>query len=109
MNGTDVELRKELWMWRGIGILLLLMLLLITAITFIIDRNQHAKDNAERAATWQELKGGLIANRAMIMKNYDAILKNSEEAHDLRAEIQRCAACHGHKHGTPLAQRRPVN
>lgn len=111
LNGkSDFVVIRELWMWRGMAIFLLMMLLIVNFITFTIDRSQHAKDNAERAATWQELKAGANSNRAMILKNYDAILKNSQDVNELRNEVRRCASCHGHRRGTPLVSReRPAN
>lgn len=96
-------------MWRGIAIIILLIMFLTDAVTFFIDRDQHSKDNSDRASAWQELKDGVRTNRAMIMKNYDAIIRNSEDVRELRAEVTRCSSCHGHKNGTPLVQRRPVN
>ena len=89
MNGTDTELRKELWMWRGFIILLLIINLITVFITFSIDRTQHAVDNAQRAAAWQELRDRTNGNRNMIMKNHEAILAVDEH-------LRQCAGCHSH-------------
>lgn len=92
MNGTDIELRKELWMWRAVIILLLLMNLTVLATTFFVDLRQHAKDNQERAYAWQRLYGNAERSRAMIGRNYDAIRQ-------LEQSLNHCAECHAHPKG----------
>ncbi len=89
-NGTGkFILEKELWMWRGLLIFLLLMDLTVTTITFIVDRGQHASDNAARAGVWQYLKDRTDGNRAMISKNHDAILLVDDH-------LRQCMGCHAH-------------
>ena len=89
MNGSDVELRKELWMWRGVTIIILLIALITNLITFFVDRDQHAKDNQERAAAWQMLYGKADRNKDLIQRNAESVSK-------LEEHLRQCSGCHSH-------------
>jgi hypothetical protein len=82
MDGTEAELRKELWMWRGVAILFILILSLTTIVTFYLDRNQHMRDNIERAAHWQKIEDG-------VGQNNEAIQRVDEH-------LRQCSGCHTH-------------
>jgi hypothetical protein len=89
MNGTDVELRKELWMWRGVGILLIILWMVVTVSTFIQTKKEQSLSGIEHAQAWQLIK----SNQSMIIgkldKHYDATIRVDEH-------LRQCANCHSH-------------
>jgi Na+/melibiose symporter-like transporter len=89
MNGTDTELRKELWMWRGLMILLMIFLIVTTFLTYLKDKEQALEDESARSKAWTTIITNQDRLRAMIDKNHMFILRVDDQ---LRA----CSACHTH-------------
>lgn len=87
MNGTDIELRKELWMWRGVTILVMLILLVAHVTTFYLDRDKQARDDAARIRNW-----------TLILANQDRIrsmlLMNRQLVGDINQKLEQCGSCH---------------
>jgi len=80
LDNTELELHRELWMWRGFAVLLLVILIVSTLTTYLSDVRQHALDNAERAAAWTRIEAGLKLN--------------GERIQNVDNRMQQCTRCH---------------
>ncbi len=89
MNGTDIELRRELWAWRALTLLAILIFTVSNVATFLIDRDQHSKDNIERQKNWQIIQSNQRQIVGMVGKNFDQLIRNDEH-------LRQCVNCHSY-------------
>ena len=89
IDGIELELRRELWMWRGLMVVLLIILTLTTLATYLKDREQHSFDNEERARAWTTIIGNQKSIEEMLNYNYTTTLK-------VDTSLNRCMGCHSY-------------
>jgi hypothetical protein len=78
MDVTEIDIRRELWMWRGLAILAVLILTILTVFADLEDRDRHASDNKERAKAWTTIELNQDVIKAMEYRNYELILRVDE-------------------------------
>lgn len=81
-SNLNLELQRELWMWRGFTILMLIILIVSNVATYLSDVKQHAKDNTERAAAWTRIELG--------------VKSNTDNLSVLHRQLSDCMRCHAH-------------
>lgn len=78
IGSTGLEIRRELWMWRGLMIFLVLLLLITVITTDLSDRTRHSLEGEEHAKAWTLIMSNQGQLKNMIDNNYDLLLTVDE-------------------------------
>jgi hypothetical protein len=89
MNGTDTELRKELWMWRGIIILAITLFTVVSIFSYLANRDAVEYDRVERNKAWSTIQINQTRIMSKLDKHYDATILVDEH-------LRQCSNCHSH-------------
>lgn len=73
---------RELYFWRGLLGIVIFIAIVTNLITFYSDKNQHMRDNIERAMHWQKIEDGIETNRRSLVI-FDE-------------HLRACTNCHSH-------------
>jgi len=80
LDKSELELHRELWMWRGFAILLMLLIMVTTVIQFYTDGQRQAYDNKVRAEAWTKIELGVETNARSLA--------------EVRRQLEHCTQCH---------------